>query len=259
MHIMQGGMGQAGALRRMQEKLAQAGVELLLKGADIGTGGMGADVGGGAGSGAGAGGELYMHGPSAVIAAAQYDLLDMLKSLFPSQVVLEEVPKPSLTAFGVGFSDQVGALAGVLVKVDKHCGVIFLNGDGGEGQGGGLGQAREIVGRVLAKWEELHASVTVEKALVSLIVGKAGANINAMRKETNCEINITDIDPLKTLITLRGASKKTVQAARVLLEERVGQLRAQVIFILLYYYTRSPLYNLAKPATLTKLLNPPYT
>lgn len=162
---------------------------------------------------------LRIEGPIDSVNAAKKELIKLLERYFPNNFTFFELSGFCLReCFGESFVTEVEK-TGVLVKIDRTQSFVLLVGDGAS-----LDVAKTSVQDAISQWEDCHASIPIETSLVSLLVGKAGASINALRKETKVSI---DINATSTSVDIRGTSKAQVEEARVVIEKRIRQLHAE--------------------------------
>lgn len=192
-----------GSLKRLQEKFS---VDLRIEKSSESTTTTSVD-------------NVRLEGPIDSVNAAKKDLVKLLERYFPNNFSFFEVTGLCLRdCFGEQFAADIAKL-GVLSKIDRNLSFILLVGDSTA-----LLTAKQLVEGAIAKWEDCHASIPIETSLVSSLVGKSGASINALRKETKVSI---EINASSTSVDIRGASKAQVQEARSAIEKRIKQLQGE--------------------------------
>lgn len=162
---------------------------------------------------------VKVHGPTDAVQQAKMELLKLVEKYFPSEFALIELSVFCLReVFGDSFVSEAQQL-GVLVTVDRAQSFVLLTGSAG-----GLEAARQLVSRKVTQWEDCHASIPIDPSVVAALVGKNGASINALRKETKVSI---EINPANTSVEIKGTSKEVVQEARAIIEKRIHQLLSE--------------------------------
>lgn len=163
--------------------------------------------------------EARIQGPTEGVHQAKKELLKLMEKYFPTEIALVE---PSAYCLKEVFSDSFVTEAqklGVLATVDRAQSLVLLTGASAS-----LDAARQLVARLTAQWEDCHASIAIDASVVPALVGKGGASINALRKETKVSI---EISPSNTSVDIKGASKEVVQEARGVIEKRIHQLLSE--------------------------------
>jgi len=164
--------------------------------------------------------EVRIEGSTEAVATAKREVIKLLERYFPAEVVLFDIPASCLReCFGEDFAEELTKTVGVAVSVDRASSTLMLLG--GEEK---LAVARKSVEDRVSQWEDCHASLPIDSSLVPSLVGKSGASINALRKETNVSI---DINTAGTSVEIKGSSKEQVAAARITVQERIRQLQAE--------------------------------
>jgi polyribonucleotide nucleotidyltransferase len=162
---------------------------------------------------------VKLEGPTESVAQARQDLLKLLERYFPSEVVVLEISAACLReCFG---EDYIAQLAGdgVSASVDPASASMLIVGEQDK-----VDAARANVALKTAQWADCRASVAVDPSLVPALVGKGGASINALRKETSATL---DVNASGTCVEIKGSSREQVAAAKLALERRIRQLQAE--------------------------------
>lgn len=163
--------------------------------------------------------EARIQGPTEGVHHAKKELLKLMEKYFPTEIAFVEPSVYCLKdVFGDSFVTEARRL-GVLATVDRAQSFVLLTGTSGS-----LDAARQLVARLTAQWEDCHASIPIDASVVPALVGKSGASINALRKETKVSI---EISPSNTSVDIKGANKEVVQEARAVIEKRIHQLLSE--------------------------------
>ena len=162
--------------------------------------------------------EVKLQGPTDAVQHAKMELLKLLEKNFPTEFAFIELSAFCIReVFGDSFVSEAEKL-GVLVTVDRVQSFVLLTGTVG------LEAARQLVARLVTQWEDCHAAIPIDPSVVAALVGKSGASIIALRKETKVSI---EISPANTSVDIKGASKEIVQEARAIIEKRIHQLLSE--------------------------------
>ena len=112
--------------------------------------------------------------------------------------------------------------AGVVLKIDRVDGFVLVSGP------------RDVVASAVATikglrntWQECNIFIPVNKALISMLVGKNGVTINALRKEVQQGVTI-DVSAGGVGVDLKGSSRAVTEEAREVVLRKVQQIQSEL-------------------------------
>jgi rRNA processing protein Krr1/Pno1/predicted RNA-binding protein YlqC (UPF0109 family) len=165
--------------------------------------------------------EVKLTGSVDAVSQGKKELMKLMEKYFPSTVSFFEIPSLTclLGSFGDEFLAKMSA-SGVLVKIDRvQCSLLLIGAVEAD-----LEQGRREVQRIVTHWQDCHVTVPIHPSQVPLFVGKAGASINALRKDSHAQIEINSDG---TGVLVSGTSKEVVSAGKAAVEERIRQMAAE--------------------------------
>lgn len=115
------------------------------------------------------------------------EIYRLLDSLFPSEFMSIAMSLKCLKDVGSHKNLHIiDDLTNARLISDRSCSCIRVNGENVSN----ILAAAQLVKDNITKWNGCHISLDVEEFMLSMIVGKNGANIIALEKESNCKVNI---------------------------------------------------------------------
>lgn len=169
---------------------------------------------------------IWFSGTRKEVADAKKQTLKHLEFLFGSQFGQLSVPTHILTSLGkTGIVVDTMARSGCQLILDRDISaILFLCSNQGK-----LEMAREAI---KAKIEEENKRSFVlklddsEEWIVSILLGKNGSNIKALRKETKCKIDVRD-----RIITIHADQEDLIASAKAKVEAIVDKARRECVFV----------------------------
>ena len=112
--------------------------------------------------------------------------------------------------------------AGVVLKIDRVDGFVLVSGP------------RDVVASAVATikglrntWQECNIFIPVDKALISMLVGKNGVTINALRKEVQQGVTI-DVSAGGVGVDVKGSSRAVAEEAKEVVLRKVQQIQSEL-------------------------------
>lgn len=164
-------------------------------------------------------GFVRLEGDLAKVTAAKIDFIRAIFSLFPRETGFMQLSRSCMrdiiTAQVIIDMDKIGAK----LYCDRSIGFLWLAC--GEEY---LRHAQIIIDDVHSPWREVNGVVSIEEFMIPLILGKGGATIIALRKETNCSLEI-DRGDLK--IDIKAATPQDLETALNTIQTKIHKLKAE--------------------------------
>lgn len=111
--------------------------------------------------------------------------------------------------------------AGVVLKIDRVDGFVLLSGPRDV-----LASTMVMIKGLRDAWQECNIFIPVDKSIISLLVGKNGVTINALRKEVQ-QASI-DVSVGGVGVDVKGSSRAVVEEAREVILRKVEQIQSEL-------------------------------
>ncbi len=164
---------------------------------------------------------LEVSGETGKVYQAKADAMKFLETFFASEVHVFEASSSSCLRDLLSYN-LVGDVAhiGAAVYPFRAMNRFFILSE----SPAGLVAAKAVLQNKQQQWSELNESVDFEEFMYPMIIGKNGAAISALCKETHVSI---EINRANLKLEIKGASKQVVQDAKAVISRRVEKMRAE--------------------------------
>ena len=163
---------------------------------------------------------LSIKGTGTNVHKAKGELIKILSSTFPTEFLIMEFEMQCLKE--VASPKAIIAIeeaSGAKILVERSHGWLFITGATNS-----VINAAQMVKDSKKAWDKLHACIDVEEYMLSLIVGKQGANIIAMQKETETTVNVNK----KTMqLEIKATSADKIAKAKEFIQSKVDKMRKE--------------------------------
>jgi transcription antitermination factor NusA-like protein len=149
------------------------------------------------------------------------EMYRLLDSLFPSEFMSIAMSLKCLKDVGSHKNLLIiNDLTNASLTSDRSCSCIRVNGENVSN----IMAAAQLIKDNITKWNGCHASLDVQEFMLSMIVGKNGANIISLEKESNCKINI---NKSKMQVDIDATEVSILNSGIEIIKKRIDQIQKE--------------------------------
>lgn len=163
---------------------------------------------------------LSVKGTGINVHKAKAEIMKILNSTFPTEFLIIEFEMHCLKE--IASPKEIIAIeeaSGANILVERSHGCLFIMG-----LTNSVINAAQMVKDSKKHWEKLHAFFGIEEYMLPSIVGKQGASIIALQKETEATITV---NRKAMQLEVKATSSEKISKAKILIQNKIDKLRKE--------------------------------
>jgi len=171
---------------------------------------------------------LLFSGEVSQVCKAKTEAIKYMKFIFDDRFQCLQMGKSLGIALSKsGVFSEAAATSDAQIVIDRDLDLVLVFADSQNKVESGLGFIRSKIEEQQKLMHEIFLPSN-EMWLISMVVGKGGSRIKALRKESDCRI---DVDSKTGCISLIGETEEAVQCGKVAIEDLLEQARKECAYV----------------------------
>jgi len=174
---------------------------------------------------------INITGKRANVKKAKFLLLKMLDFILPSQFAKVTLPKQTVKIVGnVAFLTSIYAETGAYLWLDRDLSCVHVRST----EPVNVAQAVDIINEKLIECDKQSTVIKIDSLdawLVPKIIGKGGATIQTIRKESGCQIYVSDSNPEEDVTLTISGEEECMAKGKQLLMNTIEDAKKKCAFV----------------------------